>query len=124
MKDKMSNRDSKNGKENGSTGAGKKIDEFIARKKKFVSAKEFEGKGKVFNFNLDKINYDFESKFGKCVQYILNEPNSTIERTWNASSIKANDTLKPLLDAGKTLLRIWTTGSGFAVEYHAEEVKQ
>ena len=89
-----------NKKENGSNGnpiredeeASRKIDEFIAENSKFVSAKEFEGEGKVFE--ILKVEPGAKGKFGPVVQFLVKEPNSTRERIWNASSTGAQCTVQ------------------------------
>jgi hypothetical protein len=65
----------------------RQIQEYIARKSRFVSAREFEGNGKVLIFNSGKVNPNAQGKFGPVIEYTVREPNSAIERIVNASAI-------------------------------------
>ena len=65
----------------------RQIDEYIARKSRFVSAKEYEGNGKVLIFNSKKVTPNAQGKFGPVIEYTVREPNNSIERTVNASAI-------------------------------------
>jgi hypothetical protein len=65
----------------------RQIDEYIARKSRFVSSKEYEGNGKVLIFNSKKINPNAQGKFGPVIEYTVREPNNGIERSVNASAI-------------------------------------
>jgi hypothetical protein len=115
-----------NKKESGSNGnqdredeeASKKIDEFIAENSKFVSAKEFEGEGKVFE--ILKVEPGAKGKFGPVVQFLVKEPNSTRERIWNASSTGALLAVNTLLKKGVKVQRIRKTGLGSDTKYFAE----
>ena len=117
---------SKKQKENGSNGnplredeeASRKIDEFIAENSKFVSAKEFEGEGKVFE--ILKVDPGAKGKFGPVVQFLVKEPNSTTERIWNASSTGALLAVNTLLKKGVKVQRIRKTGLGSDTKYFAE----
>jgi len=64
----------------------RKINDYIARKSRVVTAKEFEGNGKVLMFNSNRVKPDHPGKFGPVVQYIVKEP-SGIEREVNASAV-------------------------------------
>lgn len=64
----------------------RQIDEYIARKSRIVSAKEFEGNGKVLVFNSTKVNPNANGKFGPVIEYTIKEL-SGIERVVNASAI-------------------------------------
>ena len=62
------------------------IEEYLARKSRFVSSKEFEGSGKTLIFNSNRINPNAQGKFGPVIEYTVKEPNSGIERVVNASA--------------------------------------
>jgi hypothetical protein len=64
----------------------RKINDYIARKSRVVTAKEFEGNGKVLVFNSNRVKPDHPGKFGPIVQYIVKEL-SGIEREVNASAV-------------------------------------
>ena len=98
--------------------ASRKISEFIAENSKFVSAKEFEGAGKVFE--ILKVDPGAKGKFGPVVQFLVKEPNSTAERIWNASSTGALLAVNALLKKGVKVQRIWKTGLGSDTKYFAE----
>lgn len=115
-----------NKKENGSNGNqpredeedSRKIDEFIAENSKFVSAKDFEGEGKVFE--ILKVEPGAKGKFGPVVQFLVKEPKSTRERIWNASSTGALLAVNALLKKGVKKQRIRKTGLGSDTKYFAE----
>src|SRR2546429_189949 len=65
----------------------RRINEYIARKSRIVSAKEFDGNGKVLIFNSNRVKPDHQGKFGTVVQYIVKEELSGIEREVNASAV-------------------------------------
>ena len=111
-----------NTKDNNDEERRKKIREFIAKKSKFVTSKEFEGECKVFQFYSNKTDPDAQGKFGAVVQYVVTEPNSTAERIWNASAIGAIRAVENKIDEGKTLLKIRKTGSGSDTKYFADAV--
>ena len=64
----------------------RKIDDYIARKSRIVTAKEFEGNGKVLVFNSNKVNPNATGKFGPVIEYTVREL-SGIERIVNASAV-------------------------------------
>jgi hypothetical protein len=51
----------------------RKIDDYIARKSRIVTAKELEGNGKVLVFNLSKVNPNASGKFGPVIEYTVKE---------------------------------------------------
>lgn len=63
----------------------RKINDYIARKSRIVTAKEFEGNGKVLIFNSNRVNPDAIGKFGPVIEYTVKEL-SGIERVVNASA--------------------------------------
>ena len=62
------------------------IEEYLARKSRFVSSKEFEGNGKTVIFNSNKINPNAQGKFGPVIEYTIKEPSSGMVRVVNASA--------------------------------------
>lgn len=96
----------------------RKIKEVMAEKSKFISPEEFAGAGKI----LDILDVDPEAKgkYGPVVQFKVKEPKSNRERIWNVSSIRALRAINPLLEKGKRLIHVWTTGTGTDKLYHAD----
>jgi hypothetical protein len=68
------------------------------------------------------IDTEVEGKFGPTVQLKVKEPNSSNERIWNITSVRALIEISPLLDKGITLIHVWTTGTGMDTMYHVKEV--
>ena len=54
------------------------------------------------------------------LQFKVKEPKSNRERIWNVSSIRALRAINPLLEKGKRLIHVWTTGTGTDKLYHAD----
>jgi hypothetical protein len=65
----------------------RKINDYIARKSRVVTAKEFEGNGKVLLFNSSRVNPNAIGKFGPVIEYTVKELSSGIERIVNASAV-------------------------------------
>ena len=65
----------------------RKINDYIARKSRVVTAKEFEGNGKVLVFNSSRVNPNAIGKFGPVIEYTVKELSSGIERIVNASAV-------------------------------------
>jgi hypothetical protein len=63
------------------------VDDYLARKSRFVPAREFEGNGKVLVFNSQKVRLNKEGKFGPVIEYTVKEVGSGIERVVNASAV-------------------------------------
>jgi hypothetical protein len=64
----------------------RKIDDYIARKSRIVTSKEFDGSGKILYFNSSKIEPDKPGKFGPVIEFTVKEL-SGIERLVNASAV-------------------------------------
>ena len=101
----------------------REIDEYIARKSKFVAAREFEGEGKVLMFNSAKVTPNKPGKYGPVVEYIVKEL-SGIERIVNASAITLVNGLRVRLKerprGTDVKLHIKKTGVGMDVKYSVE----
>jgi hypothetical protein len=101
----------------------RRINEYIARKSRIVSAKEFDGNGKVLIFNSNKVKPDHQGKFGVVVQYIVKEL-SGIEREVNASAVSLITGIQGKLrekPAGTDVkLLIKKSGSGTDTRYVVE----
>jgi hypothetical protein len=65
----------------------RKINDYIARKSRIVTAKEFEGNGKLLVFNSNRVNPNASGKFGPVIEYTVKEQGSGIERIVNASAV-------------------------------------
>jgi hypothetical protein len=65
----------------------RQIDEYLARKSRYVSGKEYEGNGKVLIFNSAKVKPNAQGKFGAVIEYTVREPNSGVERIVPASAV-------------------------------------
>ena len=63
------------------------VDEYLARKSRFVPAREYEGNGKVLIFNSQKVRLNQQGKFGPVIEYTVREPGVNVERIVNASAI-------------------------------------
>jgi hypothetical protein len=63
------------------------VDDYLARKSRFVPAREFEGSGKILLFNSEKVKLNKEGKFGPVIEYTVREVGSGIERVVNASAV-------------------------------------
>jgi hypothetical protein len=74
----------------------RRIDDYIARKSRIVTAKEFEGPGKVLVFNKNKVVPDKPGKFGPVIEYTVREL-SGIERIVNASAVSLINGLRTRL---------------------------
>ena len=96
--------------------ASRKIDDFIAENSKYVSAKEFEGEGKVFE--ILKVEPGVKGKFGPVVQFLVKD--GTRDRIWNASSTGALLAVNTLLKRGVKKQKIRKTGLGSDTKYFAE----
>ena len=104
----------------------RELDEYIARKSKIVSAREFEGEGKVLIFNTEKCTPNKQGKFGPVVEYVVKSVPAGIERIVNASAItlitEVRDRLKERPKGTDVKLRVNKSGSGMDVKYKAEHV--
>lgn len=99
----------------------KKVKEFIAQKSKFISPGEFAGNGKT----IEIVDYsDADGKFGPVLQVKFRDPKNNRERIWNISSVRAAKAIEPLLEQGKALIHVWTTGTGTDTMYHAEDARR
>ena len=65
----------------------RQIDEYLARKSRYVSGKEYEGNGKVLIFNSSKVKPNAQGKFGPVIEYTVREPNTGVERIVPASAV-------------------------------------
>jgi hypothetical protein len=101
----------------------RKINEYIARKSRFVSAREFEGNGKVLVFNSAKVNPNANGKFGPVIEYTVKEL-SGIERIVNASAVSLISGLQSRLKEKPTgtdvPLLVKKTGIGTDTKYVIE----
>jgi hypothetical protein len=75
----------------------RQIDEYLARKSRYVSSKEFEGDGKVLVFNSVKVNPQAQGKYGPVIEYTVKDPNTGIERAVNASAVSLIRSLRERL---------------------------
>jgi hypothetical protein len=99
----------------------RKIKDFIAQKSKFISPSEFAGNGKT----IEIIDYsDADGKFGPVLQVKLRDPKNNRERIWPISSVRAARAIEPLLEQGKALIHVWTTGTGIDTMYHVEDARK
>lgn len=101
----------------------RRINDYIARKSRIVTAKEFEGNGKVLTFNSSKVNPNASGKFGPVIEYTVKEL-SGIERILNASAVSLitgiqNRLKEKALGTDMTLL-VKKTGSGTETRYVVE----
>lgn len=100
------------------------IEEYLARKSRFVSSKEFEGNGKTLLFNSNRINPNTQGKFGLVIEYTVKEPNSGIERVVNASAATLirglQHRLKERPSGTDVPLIITKTGTGTDTRYAVE----
>jgi hypothetical protein len=109
----------------------RKINEYIARKSRIVSGREFEGNGKILVFNSSKVNPNVTGKFGPVIEYTIKEPESGIERIVNAGAISMitgiQTRLKEKPPGTDVPLLIKRTGTGTDTKYvveHATSIKQ
>jgi|SRR5919197_4562219 hypothetical protein len=63
------------------------VDEYLARKSRFVSAREYEGNGKILVFNSAKVRLNPQGKFGPVIEYTVRESGLNVERIVNASAV-------------------------------------
>jgi hypothetical protein len=49
------------------------LPKYIARKSRIVTAKEFDGNGKILVFNKSKVNPNANGKFGPVIEYTVKE---------------------------------------------------
>jgi hypothetical protein len=100
------------------------IEEYLARKSRFVSSKEFEGDGKTLLFNSNRINPNAHGKFGPVIEYTATEPSSGIERVVNASAATLirglQQRLKERPSGTDVPLLIKKTGTGTDTKYVVE----
>jgi hypothetical protein len=101
----------------------RKINDYIARKSRIVTTKEFEGNGKVLVFNSNRVNPNANGKFGPVIEYTVKEL-SGVERVVNASAVSLISGLQsrlkeksPGIDV-KLLVR--KTGVGTDTRYNVE----
>jgi len=99
----------------------KRVEEFRAKKSKFVRAEEFAGKGKTLEV-LD-VEYDVNGKFGDTIQIKFKEPKTNTERIRSTWSIRAINAIYPLLEQGVLLMHVWTTGKAMDSMYYADDAK-
>jgi hypothetical protein len=103
------------------------VDDYLARKSKFVSAKEFEGNGKVLLFNSKQVTFNEKGKFGPVVEYAVKEVGSGIERIVNASATTLIRGLRARLSehpAGNDIpLLVKRYGTGMDTKYVVEHAK-
>jgi hypothetical protein len=92
----------------------RQIEEYLARKSKFVSSKEFEGQGKTLVFNSNRINPNAQGK----------ELESGIERVVNASASTLvrglQQRLKEKPPGSNVAVLISKTGTGTDTRYVVE----
>jgi hypothetical protein len=96
-----------------------------------VTAKEYEGNGKVLVFNSNKVNPNAQGKFGPVIEYTVKEPSSGIERIVNASAVSLisgiQSRLKEKPQGTDVPLLIKKTGVGTDTKYvveHATSTQQ
>jgi hypothetical protein len=63
------------------------VDEYLARKSRFVPAREYERNGKVLLFNSAKVRLNQQGRFEPVIEYTVTEPGLNVERIVNASAI-------------------------------------
>ena len=101
----------------------RQIDDYLARKSRIVTAKEFEGNGKVLVFNNNKVVPDKPGKFGPVIEYTVREL-SGIERIVNASAVSLINGLRSRLKEKPTgtdvPLVVKKTGVGTDTRYVVE----
>jgi hypothetical protein len=102
----------------------RQIDEYLARKSRFVSGREYEGNGKVLIFNSSKVKPNVQGKFGQVIEYIVREPNSGVERVVPASAVTLITGLRTRLrekpPATDVSLLVKRTGTGTDTKYVVE----
>jgi hypothetical protein len=102
------------------------VDDYLARKSRFVSAKEYEGNGKVLIFNSKKVRFNEEGKYGPVLEYTVKEVGSGIERIVNASATTLIRGLRARLSehpAGNDIpLLVKRYGTGMDTKYVVEHV--
>jgi hypothetical protein len=102
----------------------RQIDEYLARKSRFVSAKEYEGNGKVLVFNSSKVKFNQQGKFGPVIEYTVREPNNGVERTVNASAVSLirglRERLREKPSGTDVALLVKKTGVGTDTKYVVE----
>jgi hypothetical protein len=98
----------------------RRIKEVMAEKSKYIKPDEFAGAGKIIDI-LD-VDPDAISKYGPVVQFAVKEPKTNRDRIWPCTSIRALTAINPLLEKGKRLIHVWTTGTGTDKMYYAEAV--
>ena len=101
----------------------RKIQEYIAKKSKFVGSREFEGNGKIliFNSNGEKLNPN--GKFGEVMEYEVKEL-SGVTRTVTAGAVSLligiRTKLRDKPKGSDVKLHVRKTGAGtqpYIVEY-------
>jgi hypothetical protein len=101
----------------------RQIDDYLARKSRIVTAKEFEGNGKIFVFNNNKVVPNKPGKFGPVIEYTVREL-SGIERIVNASAVSLINGLRTRLKEKPTgtdvSLVVKKTGIGTDTRYVVE----
>ena len=104
----------------------RKINEYIARKSRIVTAREFEGVGKYLVFNSNRVNPDAKGKFGPVIEYTVKETPSGIERVVNASAVSLINSIQSRLKekpAGTDVkLLVKKSGTGTETRYTADHV--
>jgi hypothetical protein len=89
-----------------------------------VTAKEFDGNGKVLVFNKSKVNPNANGKFGPVIEYTVKDIPSNIERIVNASAISLITGIRARLKerpAGTDVkLLVKKSGNGSEVRYQVE----
>jgi hypothetical protein len=100
------------------------VDEYLARKSRFVPAREYEGNGKVLLFNSTKVRLNQQGKFGPVIEYTVREPGIDVERIVNASAVTLITGLRARLrekPSGTDVpLLIKKTGMGTETKYLVE----
>jgi hypothetical protein len=103
----------------------RKINEYIARKSRIVTAREFEGNGKTLILNSSRVTPDKPGKFGPVIEYVVKEL-SGIERVVNASAVSLisglQDRLKEKPAGTDVKLLIKKSGVGTETRYTVEHV--
>jgi hypothetical protein len=103
------------------------IEEFLTRKSRIVSTKEYEDNGKTLIFNSSRINPDAKGKFGSVIDYTVKEPSSGIERVASTSAITLirglQNGLKEKLPGTDVPLLIKKSGEGTQTKYVVEHAR-
>jgi hypothetical protein len=102
----------------------RKIEDYIARKSRILTAKEFDGNGKVLVFNSSKVNPNASGKFGPVIEYTVKEQPSGIERIVNASAVSLirglQEKLREKQQGTDVPLLVKKTGMGTETRYVVE----